>query len=323
MSSLSILPYGSLFDYWYEKLNGKRYRAKFLVTKIIEVIAFTGQSGSDKRNMHLQVDKVFLSKKNDIPLKPIISLVIPAYVKTNKCLSNIGDLFLSIEKQILKPNYVIVVDDCSPLTYNFPDTTIFHKLEINSGPAKARNIGKQIALQYHSDIIAFTDTDCILSENWIENIITNFVQESDFHLLSGNTVSFDKHWFGKYHDINGTLNGRKFKDSENLLYGTTANLAISRGVAQTINFNENFPFAAGEDLDFCFRANKQGFAIKHIPTMIVQHNFGYSKNQIYNLKKFYQLFKKYGRGEKILLKEIPEYYAYYKDTEEIPTIIVE
>jgi GT2 family glycosyltransferase len=198
-----------------------------------------------------------------------------------------------------------------------PTNLLFVGNKTNSGPAKARNLGKKIALENNSDIIAFTDTDCILSENWIETIINSFQNKKEFQILSGNTVSFDKNWFGVYHNLNGTLNGRKFKNSENLLYGTTANLAITKEVAQNIDFSEDFPLAAGEDIEFCFRANQAGFAITHIPQMIVFHNYGYANNLLKSLKLFYCQFKRYGQGEVTLLQKVPEYYAYFDKTEEI------
>lgn len=316
MSSLSNLPYGKTLDYWYEKLSGNRHRIKFIATKILEIYIF--KSHSDRHSNKYDYIEFPEAKRNVIPDNPIISIVIPAYVKDEKNLTNINNLFASIERQTRKSNFVIVVDDCSPISYRHQENITFHRLDKNSGPARARNVGKEIAAQFNSHIIAFTDIDCILNDHWIEKIITNSQTGKEFNIISGNTISFDTHWLGTYHNINGTLNGRILKHSDRLLYGTTANLAITIEVAKTINFNENFPFAAGEDIEFCFRSNKQGFAIKHVPTMIVQHNFGYSKNHFNSFKKFRDLFEKYGHGEKILLKEIPEYYAYFDRTNEIP-----
>lgn len=218
----------------------------------------------------------------------------------------------------MRPNEIIIIDDCSPIKFTFPDNLKVEKLQKKSGPAKARNIGKKIALTIGSDIIAFTDTDCILSENWVSTITQSFLANKDFQILSGDTPAFDQGWFGTYHNINGTLNGRQLKKSDRLLYGTTANLAVTREVAEQIDFNENFPIAAAEDIEFCFNANKQGFAIKYVPTMTVFHNYGYNGQLFKNLKRFKQQFIKYGQGEKILLTEIPNYYAYFDRTEEIP-----
>jgi GT2 family glycosyltransferase len=316
MSSLSNLPYGKILDYWYEKLSGNKFRTRFILTKVIEVFSFKNSGAKNKKNyQYVEFPK---SIPNEIPIKPIISIVIPAFIKTRKDVNDIKNLLTSLENQTLKPDFTILIDDCSPLTYDYSYSASFYKLEKNSGPAKARNVGKEIALQYSSDIIAFTDADCIVNENWVYSILNSFINKRDYSILSGNTISYDRHWYGQYHNINGTLNGRQINNTERLLYGTTANLAITKQVATNLNFNESFPFAAGEDIEFCFWANKKGFAIKHIPEMLVQHHYGYSKNYWNSFNRFRNLFKKYGHGEKILLQEIPEYYAYFDKTSEIP-----
>jgi len=174
-----------------------------------------------------------------------------------------------------------------------------------------------MALEKGADIIAFTDADCILLDDWISNIAQSFLNFKDFQILSGDTAAYDSNWLGTYHNINGTLNGRRLDSTERLLYGTTANLAITSEVAANVDFNENFPIAAGEDIEFCFKANKHGYAVKYIANMKVYHNFGYNEELFKNLKLFRQQFKKYGQGEKILLKEIPNYYAYFDRTHEI------
>jgi glycosyltransferase involved in cell wall biosynthesis len=317
MSSLSNLPYGKILDYWYEKLKSKPYRYKFLLTKTIEVFTFKNHSnkGGNKQN-YLDFPAPI---KNSVPENPKISIVIPTFIKSDKDRQDLTNLLKSIEKQTAKPNDLIIIDDCSPNNFTFPKNVRVCRLEQNSGPAKARNIGKRLAFESGSDIIAFADTDCILSENWVSTIIQSLVNNKDFQILSGDTLAFDQSWFGTYHNINGTLNGRQLKNSDRLLYGTTANLAITREVAEQIDFNENFPIAAGEDIEFCFNANKKGFAIRYVPTMTVFHNFGYGGQLIKNLKLFRQQFKKYGQGEKILLRAIPNYYAYFDRTNEIPT----
>lgn len=317
MSSLSNLPYGKILDYWYEKLAGQPYRYKFLLTKTVEVFAFKSQSGNgSKKHNYFDFPK---PKKNSVPKNPKLSIVIPTFIKSDKDKKDLSNLLQSIEKQILKPSEVIVIDDCSPINFTLPETIKVCKLEQNAGPAKARNIGKRLAIENGSDIIAYTDTDCILSEHWVATIIQSLFDNKDFQILSGDTPAYDQSWFGIYHNINGTLNGRQLKNSERLLYGPTANFAVTREVAEHIDFNENFSIAAGEDIEFCFNANKNGFAIKYIQAMTVFHNFGYNGQLIKDLRRFRQQFKKYGKGEKILLKEIPNYYAYFDKTEEIPT----
>ena len=315
MSSLSNLPYGKILDYWYEKLSGRKNRIPFLLTKTVEVFSFKSKAPRNK-GIH-QFTPFVKQLENNIPENPIFSIVIPCFVKNNTDLENLKNLIQSINHQSVKANHIIIVDDCSPLKYNLAEEIIFKQVETNSGPAKARNIGKEIAKTLHSDVVAFADTDCILQQDWVATIIREFQNNKGFNILSGNTISNDRHWFGTYHNLNGTLNGRIIKASDKLLYGTTANLAISAAVNESILFNEGFTIAAGEDIEFCFRANQNGFAIKHIPGMVVRHNFGYTSNPVQSFRKFTNQFQKYGEGERILLKFIPEYYAYFDNTNEV------
>jgi GT2 family glycosyltransferase len=305
-------------DYWYERLSNNPYRTVFLLTKLVEIIAFK-QHRKKKNNKKSQYVNFPRPIANKISENHVVSVVVPTHIKNQKDIEDIKNLLQSISTQTVVPNRVIIVDDCSPISYTLPDSIYVYRQVQKFGPANARNLGKKIALENNSDIIAFTDTDCILSETWIETIIKAFQCSKTFQILSGNTISYDKNWFGTYHNINGTLNGRKFKDTERLLYGTTANLAITRQVAESITFSDSFPFAAGEDIEFCFRANQNGFAIKHIPQMVVFHNYGYSNSFWKNIKSFYRQFKRYGQGETVLLGEIPEYYAYFDKTVEITT----
>lgn len=317
MSSLSNLPYGKILDYWYERLNGHRYRRKFILTKLIEVFTFKSQSGKGNRS------SVFIDfpspKENAVPNHPKIIVVIPVYVKNMEDKNNLQCLLASLKKQTHMPDSIIIVDDCSPINYETNGLNVY-RFEANCGPAKARNIGKELALKDGADVVAFIDSDCIADSDWVKIISGAFLARREFNILSGNTVAYDENWFGTYHNMNGTLNGRKLKESDRLLYGTTANLAITAQVAKAINFNEQFPFAAGEDIEFCFRANVAGYAITHLPQMLVMHNYGYGEKGLVNIKKFRSLFKKYGAGEKILLEQVPNYYAYFDRTIEIPVM---
>ena len=108
------------------------------------------------------------------------------------------------------------------------------------------------------------------------------------------------------------------KTQQDYCMETTSNLAISAMVARTIDFNEQFPLAAGEDIEFCVKANLSGFEITFNPSMLVYHNYGYNGSTLHDIYRFYRQFKRYGQGEKQLLQVIPEYYHLFDKTEEIP-----
>jgi GT2 family glycosyltransferase len=90
-----------------------------------------------------------------------------------------------------------------------------------------------------------------------------------------------------------SLNGRKLKTSEYLLYGPTCNLSITKQVAQSIQFNEKYKAAAGEDIDFCFRADQFSFKISFEKEVVIYHDYNYGKNVFRDIASFYTQFSKY------------------------------
>lgn len=318
MSSLSNLPYGKILDYWYERLKGKEKRWKFILTKVIEIYAFTKHK--DKKDNKKKKELTNLNNdviQNKINTKPNVSVIIPTYIRNDFEKQSLIRLVKILTEQEYKINEIILVDDCSPVDYEkFKNVTILKNKE-NGGPAIARNKGIQKAIENNADIIAFTDVDCVPDTNWILSIVKKYQNDKSVSIVSGNTKSYSADWFSQYHEINGTLNGRVFKSSDNLLYGTTANLAITREVAEIIRFNEKFPLAAGEDIEFCFTAIKKGFKVKHCKDAIIYHDFGYNGNPIKNMKRFMNQFSRYAKGEKTLLELSPDYYEYFNETIEI------
>ena len=244
-------------------------------------------------------------------------MVVPAYLRRTEDQAQLRRLLSEIREQSVRPHLVIVVDDCSPTQVVVTEGTLLRRQKFNQGPAAARNLGKRIAGDHGADIVAFTDVDCVPDPHWLETAVRTFHADRRFSILSGNTRSFDQGWLDQYHEINGTLNGRRLKAQGKLLYGTTANLAITRQVNTSLRFDTSFPSAAGEDIEFCLRANRMGFAIRHVQEMLVRHDFGYDGGRFLGWLRFVQQFRKYASGEAVLLTQVPEYYRYLEQSEEI------
>ena len=324
MSSLSHSPYIETINYWRKAVKVKGVKLKFLLTKLIEIYSFKKKAAPLPCLEAAQDNYSEFAKpiKNSISEKARIGLVVPCYITNKESLKQLERLYESIKKQKKQPDTVIFVDDCSTYKYDenrFAGIITIH-LEHNSGPAAARNIGMEYALSLDADIIAFTDSDCVLSPAWISSIFKTFLDNQNAQILSGNTFSYVNSWFDKYHNLNGTLNGRIFKNKDYLLYGPTANFAITSQVGISIEFDILFPNAAGEDIDFCFQANRKGFRTYFCRTMVVFHDYGYGNSFFENLKKFKKQFARYADGEKVLLLKNPSYYMYFEQTKEISAI---
>jgi GT2 family glycosyltransferase len=319
MSSLAHLPSGDTLDYWWEEMRGRTGRKRFLFTKVLELIAYkaskTGRvkSGQPKARSILELPPKVL--RNGVTGQSRAVVVIPA-----KCSTEFqADLLQRAVGKILhQAATAIVVNDGSPLWPRLPGAVQVMNNPISKGPAAARNQGLDTALNSQADVVLFTDSDCVPESNWVSEAVSGFVENPYIHCLSGRTDSSNSTWFDKYHEINGTLNGRCFKGTSILLYGPTCNFAISRQVAEDFRFDESFPNAACEDIDFCFRLMQQGYRTIHRRSMVVKHDFQYEHGRLVtNAARFVRQFRKYAKAEAVLLAKLPDYYPYFGQTEEI------
>jgi GT2 family glycosyltransferase len=219
-------------------------------------------------------------------------LIIPCYIKTNWDINCLNRLLQSVQNQTLPFEKVYVVDDASPMHYTPSFDFIDHiRLSENGGPARARNVAIERALSLNSRNILFTDHDCILDNEW-NNQMEMFLDESDFGAVGGMTYSWGKTLLDYYHDINGTLAGKwLLPDRKELWYMPSLNFGIKSFVVEQFGFDERFPTAAGEDVDLCLRLRSK-YKIGFCPEAKLWHDYGY-KNSISGFNRFMKLFKKY------------------------------
>jgi glycosyltransferase involved in cell wall biosynthesis len=304
--------------YWRNKLKWKWYQIPFLMSKNLEIESFMSEYSKPVRYDY-DGPRFFgvTDKTNNINQTSKVAIVVPIYVNSLKSKNQVERLIKSIQNQQRIANFVFLVDDCSPIEYDTYGYDI-NRMEQNSGPAKARNFGIKLCREAVADIIAFTDSDVVLPTNWTDAIVNTFIENKFMQAISGKTISFRKTWYDLYHNVNGTLNARRFKNSKQLLYGPTCNFAIETKSMDNLLFSEDFPLAAGEDIEFCFQFLKKGNNIGHGPKMEIYHDFGYIPLKFRKNKNgFIKVFKKYAKGEKILLQKLPEYYYFLNETVEI------
>ena len=219
-------------------------------------------------------------------------LIIPSYIKTRRDINCLNRLFDSVQVQTKPFDKVYLIDDASPLEYDLQyDFVEQIKLNENSGPARARNIGITKALDSGIKHILFTDHDCILDKEWNEQM-TGFLDKTDFAAVGGMTYSYGKTFLDYYHEINGTLAGKwLLPDKKELWYMPSLNFGMKAFAVEEFPFDERFPTAAGEDVDLCLRLRSK-YKIGFCPEAKLWHDYGY-KSTISGFGSFVNLFKKY------------------------------
>jgi glycosyltransferase involved in cell wall biosynthesis len=185
-----------------------------------------------------------------------ISVIIPAYNAAKTILTTLN----SLANQSFKNFEIIVVDDCSQdntphIIQSFPYKLI--RLSKNHGPAYCRNAGAGVAT---GEILAFTDSDCRVAPDWLQNIYERFTQNDIAAIMgrlvlmpstlmgdsisaigfpAGGSIGFEKIW---------KVDQKGFTDSL-----SSCNCAVRKDIFDKIGgFDESFPYPGGEDSLFAY-----------------------------------------------------------------------
>lgn len=235
-----------------------------------------------------------------------ISVILPTHNRS----SSLKKTLLSLINQTYpKSRYeIIVVDDGgSDGTKNMieelnkqTNSKIHYLWQKNQGPAAARNFGIKHS---KSGIIAFTDDDCIVNPDWLEKIASAFSKDKDATIVGGETIppkgeivaavgqGLTKNAFFDY------VNGKK-----EAIFFPTCNAAFRKAVfGKAGYFDEDFPLAAGEDLEFSWRCFKKGLKMLYAPEIVVTH---YCTP---NLRAYARQSFNYGRGNYITKLKQPDH----------------
>ncbi|MBI4816589.1 MAG: glycosyltransferase [Deltaproteobacteria bacterium] len=319
MSFVSVLPFADTFAYWWRELDGDPRRIRFMTVKTLEVSAFLGNRmrGHSKAPETAQPLLGHASQRppNTVPIDPVVVVVVPVYCRSDRDARSVEALLGGLGLQSSRC-HVLLVDDGSP-RWRAPAVEVI-RLDRNLGPAAARNRGVERALEFGADVVAFIDSDCIPAPDWVANIIPAFHTERRAHAISGATWSLDRTALGRYQERNGTLNGRRLRGEDRLLYGPTCNLALCGELARCLRFDESFKIAAAEDIDYCFRANQQGWSIYHAESVVVQHDYGYDElAPVGRVRRLWSQFRRYAEGERLLLRKHPDYHQAFAGSTEI------
>ena len=206
------------------------------------------------------------------------SIIVPTYNRPHQ----IPPLLQSLRRLRYPDCEIIIVDDGSTVgdlgQLTLPENARVVR-QANGGPAMARNTGARLAT---GDLLAFTDDDCRPHPNWLAPFAKQFEHTPD--ALFGGQV------------VNGLPNNPYAVATQHLIdflrgdppvFFPSNNIAIGRTRFHTLGgFSESFPLAAGEDRDFCDRANR----LVYCPNAIIYHDHHLT------LRRYWRQHANYGRG---------------------------
>lgn len=255
---------------------------------------------------------------------PLVSIVIPTKNNENtieKCLNSI--LFLNYQ------NFeVIVVNDGSQdktqqilekFKEKFEHRNISYTiLKTNGvGPSSARNLAIKIA---RGEYIAFTDADCIVDKEWLNELIRGFGCSSEVMGVGGDQKSpEDDTDFGKlvnlFMQTTGFIteyvkseNKQKFSETS---HNPTCNVMYKKEVFDKVGYFLEGLWP-GEDVELDYRIKKTGYKLVFNPEAIVYH---YRPE---NIKKFAKMMYNYGKVQAILVKK----YGFFRKIHFVPILTI-
>jgi len=221
-------------------------------------------------------------------LKMNFSVVIPVYNRPEE----IDELLDSLTRQSDKNFEVIIAEDGSSEKCDLIVEKYLSQLSVvyfgksNSGPGQTRNAGAERAKH---DYLIFFDSDCIIPENYIENVSfyldRNFVDAyggPDKALPTFTTVQKAINYsMTSFFTTGGIRGGKRSMDK---FHPRSFNLGVSKRAFQAIGGYGKMRF--GEDIDFSLRLLEAGFETALIPEAYVYHKrrstFRQFFKQVYN-----------------------------------------
>ncbi|GIW71173.1 MAG: hypothetical protein KatS3mg102_0715 [Planctomycetota bacterium] len=220
---------------------------------------------------------------------PFVSVVVPCHGRpslTRRLLRSLCSCHGRFE--------VILVDDASPLPVSELAAPFASRLDLTvvrhptrRGPAAARNAGVARA---RSDLIAFTDNDCEVAPDWVEQLGV-YLRDAPRRVaaVGGRVLDASGGLYGRYFTYHKILD--PFPYHGRYLYVVTANCIVRRQAFQAVGgFDERIRHPGGEDPGLCFKLLDAGWELHYRPEAIVRHHYRLG------LWEFARTFFRYGRG---------------------------
>ncbi|MBF2005400.1 MAG: glycosyltransferase [Chlorogloeopsis fritschii C42_A2020_084] len=238
---------------------------------------------------------------------PLVSVIIPVFNDSQRlklCLD-------ALEKQTY-PKYcyeIIVVDNASEentedIVSQFSQVILAY--ESNPGSYAARNKGISLA---KGEIIAFTDSDCIPAQDWIDKGVTRLLEAPDCGLVGGKIQLFfrnpDKLTLVELYESVVAFPQKQYV--QEIRFAVTANLFTFKSVLEKVGYFDSNLKSRG-DLEWGQRVFRAGYKQIYADDVCVLHPARYTFSQLHQKIQrvaggIYDL-----KTEKSVLKNFKEVY---------------
>lgn len=198
---------------------------------------------------------------------PLVSIIVP-FFNEEECLAYCLDSLLRMDYPTSRREIIVVdnnsTDSSARIAQSYPVHYIF---EPTPGPSAARNRGAKVA---GGEILAFIDADCLVDENWLQEIVQAFAR-NEVDAVMGLREGINRNIWAEFRERQHQIFLTKAKEgAEDLHEATTDNLAIRKKVfIENGGFEESFTRA--QDTDFSIRLHSRGHKMILAPRARVKH----------------------------------------------------
>lgn len=234
-------------------------------------------SGSEHVVMEQLTTKGFAERVRSVPEQPLslpgVSIVIPVMNRADelrRCLTSLAALTYPQEKL-----QIIVVDDGSnddsPHVAREFSALLVPSGGTGRGPAAARNVG---AAKATGEILAFIDSDCSASKNWLDELIPAF-NNPEMAAVGGQvdgmcTESAVDRYEAVMSSLSVSSRERTGNRGTDTFYLPSCNLLVRRSAFRSSGgFKDTMH--VGEDVDLTWRLRDNGWTISYLPAGNVLH----------------------------------------------------
>ncbi len=220
---------------------------------------------------------------SNIEKSKFVSVIVPVYNN----LKPLKTCLESLQNQTYPKEFyeVIVVDNASQedigsVANQFSQVTLTY--ESKPGSYAARNKGISLA---KGEILAFTDSDCIPAENWIEKGVEKLSKVSDCGLVAGKIELFFKipnqPTAIEFYDAISYLDQKQHVNRSK--FGATANMFTFASRFENVGlFNDELK--SGGDMEWGQRVSSQGDEIVYSEEAYIKHPARSSLKQLYKTR---------------------------------------
>ena len=231
-----------------------------------------------------------------LPDYPKVSVVVCAYNAESTMAACLDSL-----RNVRYPAFeVVVVDDGSTdrtgqIADEYEGLHVIH--QENKGLSAARNVGIAASI---GDIIAFTDSDCVVDPDWLHYLVATFLSSGRAAVGGPNLPPPEDSLVASCVAASPGGPLHVLLDDEEAEHIPGCNMAFRREVLEEIGGFNPIYRAAGDDVDVCWRLQEHGYRIAFSPAAMVWH---FRRNTV---KAYVGQQRGYGKAEGLLYFRHPQ-----------------